>query len=68
MTNNQTARIYTQTELAHAISYALADLDLTITLNQCEDGEADWETIAALADRIYEHSGIPTDISMLEDA
>lgn len=55
-----TARIYTQTALAYAISSALDDLDLIIIPNQVEDGETDWETITALADRIYEHSGIET--------
>ncbi|OXN01459.1 hypothetical protein [Bifidobacterium vansinderenii] len=67
MNNDQTARIYTQTELAHAISDTLDRLDLTITPNQRDDGEADWETIQALADGVYEQ-GMETDISMLEDA
>ncbi|RSX52670.1 hypothetical protein [Bifidobacterium callimiconis] len=50
------ARIYTRQSLAQAITDAANTLPLIIP---------DTNTIRALADHVYEHAGIPTDISPL---
>lgn len=62
---NPTAKIITRRQLTDALQNQLDNLDLTIVPNQWGNDTYVSEDVTALADAIYESTGIETDVTPL---
>ncbi|OZG57841.1 hypothetical protein BTIS_1082 [Bifidobacterium tissieri] len=60
-----TAKIITRRQLTDALQNQLDNLDLTIVPNQWTDDTYTSEDVKALADAVYEGTGIETDVTTL---
>ena len=60
-----TAKIITRRQLTDALQNQLDNLSLTIVSNQWEDDTYTSEDVKALADAVYEGTGIKTDVTPL---